>query len=71
VRGEQEATTTRLRLCFFDGVLDLADARFRAGVEVFLGVDHPRQGGRIFGDGRAVEVSGDIGTAVADKDTDP
>jgi len=56
---------------FFDGGLDFCDPGLGAGVEILLGKRNPRERGRIRGYRLAVEVAGDIGSAIADKYADP
>ena len=60
-----------IELVFLNGLLDLNDAGLGAGVEILLGKNHPRQRIGILRDRCAVEVSGYIGAAIADKNADP
>jgi hypothetical protein len=68
--GEQEATTTRLRLCSSDHLLHLVLGVLGAGEQVVLHMDHIGQGGGIFPDRRDIGHPADIDAAVADKDPD-
>ena len=60
-----------IQILLFDNLADLALGILGAAEQVFFGIDDKRKGFGKFNHLGDIDKAGDIGTAAADKDTDP
>jgi hypothetical protein len=60
-----------VKAVLLDSLFDFIDAALGAAVEVSLNESHMGQGFRVFGESFHIQVSGNIGSAMADKHPDP